>query len=113
MGFEQTILLLLNLFLISLGLSISMRKKRLMGVLPLTFFLGYNLANALGRTSGGRYIVPVDWIIILYFVIGLFQICLWIFGAVTEKKAFFSVTTFSDNISFLYPSYIHKTLFVY
>ena len=83
---EQTILLLLNLFLISLGFSISMRKKRLMGVLPLTFFLGYNLANALGRTSGGRYIVPVDWIIILYFVIGLFQICMWVFVLFQEKN---------------------------
>jgi hypothetical protein len=31
----------------------------------------YNLSNAFARTSGGRYIVPIDWIMSLYFVIGV------------------------------------------
>ncbi len=34
-------------------------------------FLLYQFANALGRTSGGRYIVPVDWILGFYLIIGL------------------------------------------
>jgi hypothetical protein len=31
------------------------------------------MANALGRTSGGRYIVPADWIIAFYFALGLIE----------------------------------------
>jgi hypothetical protein len=37
-------------------------------------FLFYNLANAFARTSGGRYIVPVDWVIYFYYAIGLVEI---------------------------------------
>jgi hypothetical protein len=61
----------LNLFLIALGISIAWKKQRLVGLTPLTIFVFYNISNALGRTSGGRYIVPADWIISFYYVIGV------------------------------------------
>ena len=80
LSFEQSFILFLNLLLIGLGIASSINKQLLTGFLPLMFFVGYNLANALGRTSGGRYIVPVDWIIIVYFSIGLFQVFQWIFN---------------------------------
>jgi hypothetical protein len=34
-------------------------------------FCGVQTANALGRSSGGRYIVPVDWLILLFYFAGL------------------------------------------
>jgi hypothetical protein len=37
----------------------------------------YNVSNAFARTSGGRYIVPMDWIITIYFVLGVFQVIFW------------------------------------
>jgi len=69
--------LLLNLFLIALGISVSWRMHKLAGLIPLGVFLFYNLANAFALTSGGRYIVPVDWVALFYFALGWFQIMLW------------------------------------
>ncbi|MBT3321285.1 MAG: hypothetical protein HN392_03270 [Anaerolineae bacterium] len=86
--FEQLFLLSINFLLIALGIAFSIKRDLILGALPLVFFLGYNLANALGRTSGGRYIVPVDWILLLYFLIGLFQFSLFFFSLLQEKKDF-------------------------
>jgi hypothetical protein len=36
--------------------------------------LGYNLSNGLARTSGGRYLVPTDWVLHIYFVLGFLVI---------------------------------------
>ncbi len=69
--------LTLNLLLIALGIGTSWKSSGLPGLVPLGVFLFYNLANALARTSGGRYIVPMDWIVLFYFALGLFQVILW------------------------------------
>jgi hypothetical protein len=63
----------INLFLIILGISLVWKQHRLIGLVPLATFVIYNLSNALARTSGGRYIVPIDWIMTLYFLMGVFQ----------------------------------------
>jgi hypothetical protein len=79
---------LLDLLLIALGIGIAWRSVQLAGLAPLGIFLFHNLANALARTSGGRYIVPVDWVVFLYFALGLLQIILWgmkLFGAKVES----------------------------
>ena len=69
--------LILNLFLLSLGMGVAWKSARISGLVPLGVFLFYNLANALARTSGGRYLVPMDWIVLFYFALGVFQIILW------------------------------------
>ena len=77
MGMGIGFFLALNLLLIALGMGISWRSVGPSGLIPLGTFLFYNLANALARTSGGRYITPVDWVVFFYFALGLFQIILW------------------------------------
>ena len=67
-----------NLFLILLGISISWQKRRWVGITPLAIFMFYNLSNAFARTSGGRYIVPMDWILTIYFLLGGMYIIIWI-----------------------------------
>jgi len=69
--------LVLNIFIIMLGISVAWKQQRLTGLVPLAVFIFYNLSNALARTSGGRYIVPIDWVISLYFVIGIFFLLTW------------------------------------
>lgn len=69
---------LLNVFLIVLGISAAWTQGRLRGLTPLAVFLFYNLSNAFARTSGGRYIVPMDWIITIYFLLGIFQAGIWL-----------------------------------
>ncbi len=60
----------INLLLLSLGLAWAWRKNRAAGLAPLVFFLAYQAVNALGRTSGGRYLVPVDWVVLVYYLLG-------------------------------------------
>ncbi len=79
LNFEQTVLLFINIVIIALGISVSIKKESYFALFPLLMFICYNLANALGRTSGGRYIVPVDWIVIFYYVLGILQIVSWTF----------------------------------
>jgi hypothetical protein len=63
--------IILNIILLSWGFQAAWRDKKLTGLVPLAFTVTYLLMNALFRNSGGRYILPVDWILIVYFSIGL------------------------------------------
>jgi hypothetical protein len=71
LAYQSIIPILLNLFFVSAGLRIAWVKHRFTGLLPAGFLIFYLLINAVARTSGGRYILPVDWIPLMYFAIGL------------------------------------------
>jgi hypothetical protein len=60
-----------NLTLIGLGISAAWQKTRWAGLIPLLINVGYYLSNALGRTSGSRYLLPADWTLYFYFLFGL------------------------------------------
>ncbi|HUE97686.1 MAG TPA: hypothetical protein VMN99_00450 [Anaerolineales bacterium] len=79
------LLFVLNIFFIILGISIAWKQQRLPGLIPLAVFIFYNLSNGFARTSGGRYIVPVDWIVTIYFLIGVFQ-TITLFGNVLGSR---------------------------
>jgi hypothetical protein len=64
----------LNLFLIAIGISVSWNHSKFIGLTPLFGGFGYILINAMVRNSGGRYIVPVNWIGIFYFSIGIIHV---------------------------------------
>jgi hypothetical protein len=64
--------------MISLGVGVAWERNKLLGLLPVVIYLAYILSNALALTSGGRYITPVDWIICIYYLAGLFQIVSWV-----------------------------------
>lgn len=63
--------LLVNLSLLSGGIFLAVRKDRLAGWLPLAAFLVYSAGNALARSSGWRFSLPMDWVIVVYFAIAL------------------------------------------
>jgi hypothetical protein len=65
--------LVVNLLLIAYGVNEAWKRNRWPGVVPLVLAVTYLLTNALFRNSGGRYILPVDWIVLVYFSIGLAQ----------------------------------------
>lgn len=64
-------MLSINLILVGLGLGAAWQRARLSGLIPLIVMLAYYAMNALARTSGGRYLVPVDWVIIVYYFLGI------------------------------------------
>jgi hypothetical protein len=63
-----------NLMVLALGLGAAWKRARLGGLIPLLIMVFYFVINALGRTSGGRYLVPADWVILIYYVLGLVAI---------------------------------------
>ncbi len=65
------ILLPINLILVALGVGLAWRRTRLIGLFPLAGMFIYFGINSLVRTSGGRYLAPADWVVILYYVLGL------------------------------------------
>ena len=89
-----------NLLLLSLGIGTAFRKWGWAGLIPLGVLLAYHLSTALVRDSGGRYIVPVDWIVPLYFALGLLQLAHWSFvGLGFIKNPCLSVKPVSKNLS--------------
>lgn len=71
-------LLWINLAIISLGLAAGWARHQWAGLVPAGFFLAYSLATAGARTSGGRYILPADWVGMFYFALGLSQVYVWL-----------------------------------
>ena len=87
------LLLFVNLFLVMLGISLVWKYQRLPGLAPLAVFAIYNLSNSMARTSGGRYIVPMDWILMLYFMAGVLFLC----TELARVTHFRQVFIFQDN----------------
>ncbi|MDP1713564.1 MAG: hypothetical protein Q8L41_02365 [Anaerolineales bacterium] len=75
-GVPEGLLLTLNLAFISLGVGAACERNKFIGLLPAVIFLVYVLSNSLAFTSGGRYVTPVDWIICIYYILGIMQVLL-------------------------------------
>ncbi len=69
---------LLTLFLVAAGMATSYRRWGGLALIPLGLYIGYDLSDALIRSSGWRFILPVDWVIQLYFALGLVFVIKWI-----------------------------------
>ena len=67
----QSLLLAVYLGLIGLGVAACWRTAGWAGLLPLGINLGYNLWTGIFRSSGERFLVPVDWTATLYIAAGL------------------------------------------
>ncbi len=74
LGLSNSLLVLVYLAFIAIGLGAAWRGWRWIGFVPLTFSLGYALANGVGRFSGWRYDLPADWISYFYFGIGVAEV---------------------------------------
>jgi hypothetical protein len=98
MSAGKTIGLFVNLVILAFGIAWSWQRGKWAGVMPLFVYLGYNLATAAARTSGGRYVVPTDWIVFFYYALGLFQIVTMFIYLFSDKQPQSSdVTEVSDG----------------
>jgi len=86
------VFLAVNLIILSIGIGAAWKRLKFIALVPLVVFLFYNLANAFARTSGGRYIVPADWVIYFYYAIGLVEIIRFCISAMG-----FHVNSFFEN----------------
>jgi len=83
----EGLLFAINLLMIAIGIGWGWQRFRIAGLAPLAVALTYFMASALARTSGGRYIVPADWVVYFYYVLGLVQFTWWIIGLIFPGRA--------------------------
>ncbi len=67
---ETTLLLLLQIGVLSAGMAALWRKRREAVVFPLGLMVSYLGVSAVARDAGGRYIVPLDWVLPLFAAVG-------------------------------------------
>ncbi len=67
---ETVLLFLLQGLVLALGIAVLWRKRREAAVFPLGLLVFYLGASAVARDTGGRYIVPLDWVLPLFVVVG-------------------------------------------
>src|SRR5258706_9692633 len=89
------IMFLLNLAVISIGIGTALRKLKWIGLIPLFIHLGYSLNVVPLRLSGWRCILPVDWVALLYYSIGLSILSIAIRSIFIRKDAY---TDFEKNV---------------
>ncbi|MBE0699584.1 MAG: glycosyltransferase family 39 protein, partial [Anaerolineaceae bacterium] len=75
----QVLLIALNLGLIALGVGSAWAYQRWAGLALISMNLMYNGSNALARNSGWRYLLPIDWVVIVYAGIGLVELTIAFF----------------------------------
>jgi len=56
---------------------VAIRRKGVVGLVPIAVYLGYHLANAIAVSSGNRYAQPASWMVFFYFALGLTTISEW------------------------------------
>jgi hypothetical protein len=67
----------LNILMIALGYAAVHKKYPWSAFVILLVYSAYNLSSAVVRLSGWRFIQPVDWIILVFFAIGILECIIW------------------------------------
>ncbi|WKZ40906.1 MAG: hypothetical protein QY328_02495 [Anaerolineales bacterium] len=63
--------LAVNFVILSFGIGLAQAGGKRIGWYPLLFFIVYQAGNAIARTSGWRFSLPIDWVVIVYYCIAL------------------------------------------
>lgn len=71
---ESQVLMLLNFAVLSLGISVAWKKVNKVVLVPLILGMAYNLSIAVPRRSGWRFILPADWVTLVFYAIGLIHL---------------------------------------
>jgi hypothetical protein len=83
---ENVLLLIVNLFVIAIGVLALISKTGVLGIIPLLMQIGYHLGNAFAKTSGARYLQPVNWVSYLYFATGVIAIVIFLLNLFRNEK---------------------------
>lgn len=107
---------LVNLLLVALGIAVVWHHGRWASLAPLAIYFVYMASNSFARTSGGRHIVPVDWVITIYFALGALTIVVWLSALFNRKLTSLSSDPRKENLSksgrLVQPIYILLAIFL-
>jgi len=76
---DSIIPIAVNILFITLGMGVAWKTHRIVGLYPLFIHMLHNLSSIMWGLSGWRFILPVDWIGIFYYCVGLVYIASVIF----------------------------------
>ena len=86
---SQSVLpLIINSIILATGVHVTWKRHRLIGIVPIFYCITYLVFNSIFRNSGGRYVLPVDWIVVVYFSIGLAHITICLINSFTRTNVF-------------------------
>lgn len=83
---ENLIMLLINLLMVVTGIILAYQKWGIPGLTPLVIQVGYFLGNAAAMTSGERYLLPVNWVTLIYYCIALVALSNFLFGILLPQQ---------------------------
>lgn len=109
LSFQSWMLLFINMGLIALGFGTAWKKNKYIAVVPLLIGMGYNASVSVGRISGWRFILPADWITLVYFSIGLVQFSYIVWYVVTRSMQDVSVNNESQTVEKTSASWVNAT----
>lgn len=69
--------IIINLGLISVGIGAAWRKVGWLTLVPIGIHVFYNISAAIARVSGWRLVLPVDWVLLMFYCLGVGQISWW------------------------------------
>ncbi|MDP1779916.1 MAG: hypothetical protein Q8K73_06555, partial [Anaerolineales bacterium] len=92
-------LVIIYLGVLAVGFGAAWHRLKWIALAPLTFNLGYALANGISRFSSWRYNLPVDWAIYFYFAIGIIEILGGLALLLGAKPALLESTTLESDSS--------------
>jgi hypothetical protein len=86
-GLSQSIIpIIINILLMSIGLGVAWKKHKIVGLFPLFIHLLHNISSIALGLSGWRFILPVDWIGVFYYCVGLVYLAFLVFTFYTGKE---------------------------
>ena len=98
----EILIIFVNLFLITFGISKLWKKNKWLSLIPLFVLIAYSASLGAARASGGRYLTPINWILVFYYSCGV----LYLF-----KHLFPSLFIYNFNQVIFYNSEEKKNLF--
>lgn len=82
---ENAIALLFNLALVLTGILTAWKRFGAAGLTGLVIQLGYYAGNAVSQTSGGRYLEPVQWVVVIYYCLGIYTLTRLLYRRFTSR----------------------------
>ena len=104
-GFLNTVLIIVNVVIFYFGIIASQRKRLWPTLSVLGIYIFYIFSSSLGRFSGWRFALPVDWVGYAFFVIGLTEIPFIFLGngnSAAAKNSFVSNKAVARRTKWIY-----------
>ena len=111
---QNIVALIVNMFFITLGLIAAVKRFGIAGFSGAIIQLGYFLGNAASQTSGGRYIEPVIWVTLLYYVAGIVSCTTFFYNVLLKnrKPIMFLSLKAEESVDSIVPTLNRKTFIV-